>query len=296
VTKTSTAVRSISSAGAISVRFRLSRRILTIVTPSEARAAAVILRGRAVAWARSYGCNGAAEDIAHDALELLLRRAPDVQVDRAEAWLRAVVLTKARESQRPSREVLAEASPVSEAPDPEDTLASAQVAREVTEAMDRLARSRRDILRGVVAEGRPLVEVAAAEGVPESTARVRARDGAADLRGLLKRSREKEKRRTGGFSSWAAMLALLDLRAWARRSLAAFGAATMGGALYTLTVPVEPRLPEAVVIAPVVLAEDAPLPDTREPREAPASPVVVVRERARHDAGRRFRAERFGAE
>ena len=129
-----------------------------------------------------------------------------------------------------------------------------------------------------------------------STARVRARDGAADLRGLLKRSREKEKRRTGGFSSWAAMLALLDLRAWARRSLAAFGAATMGGALYTLTVPVEPRLPEAVVIAPVVLAEDAPLPDTREPREAPASPVVVVRERARHDAGRRFRAERFGAE
>ena len=265
------------------------------MTPSEARAAAVILRGRAVAWARSYGCNGAAEDIAHDALELLLRRAPDVQVDRAEAWLRAVVLTKARESQRPSREVLAEASPVSEAPDPEDTLASAEVSREVADAMDRLAKSRRDILRGVVTDGRPLVEVAAAEGVPESTARVRARDGADDLRGLLKRSREKEKRRTGGFSSWAAMLALLDLRAWARRSLAAFGAATLGGALVSLTVPVMPRPPEAVVIAPVVLAEDAPPPDTREPREAPR-PVVVVRERSRHDAGRRFRAERFGTE
>ena len=49
------------------------------------------------------------------------------------------------------------------------------------------------------------------------------------------------------------------------------------------------------MVAPVVLAEDAPLPDTREPREAPR-PVVVVRERTRHDAGRRFRAERFGAE
>lgn len=266
------------------------------MTPSEARAAAVILRGRAVAWARSYGCNGAAEDIAHDALELLLRRAPDVQVDRAEAWLRAVVLTKARESQRPSREVLAEASPVSEAPDPEDTLASAQVAREVTEAMERLARSRRDILRGVVAEGRPLVEVAAEEGVPESTARVRARDGAADLRGLLKRSREKEKRRTGGFSSWAAMLALLDLRAWARRSLAALGATATGGVLFISADSWTPvATPEVPVIAPVVLAEDAPLPDTREPREAPR-PVVVVRERTRHDAGRRFRAERFGAE
>ena len=266
------------------------------MTPSEARAAAVILRGRAVAWARSYGCNGAAEDIAHDALELLLRRAPDVQVDRAEAWLRAVVLTKARESQRLSREVLAEASPVSEAPDPEDTLASAEVSREVTEAMERIAKSRRDILRAVVADGRPLVEVAAAEGVPESTARVRARDGAEDLRGLLKRSREKEKRRTGGFSSWAVAWALSDLRVWIRRGLAALGATAAGGALIISADSWTPvATPEAVMVAPVVLAEDAPLPDTREPREAPR-PVVVVRERTRHDAGRRFRAERFGTE
>jgi hypothetical protein len=207
-----------------------------------------------------------------------------------------VVLTKARESQRPSREVLAEASPVSEAPDPEDTLASAQVAREVTEAMERLARSRRDILRGVVADGRPLVEVAAAEGVPESTARVRARDGAADLRGLLARQRAQEKRRTGGFSSWAIGAALLDLRVWARRSLAALGATATGGVLFISADSWTPvATPEVPVIAPVVLAEDAPLPDTREPREAPR-PVVVVRERTRHDAGRRFRAERFGTE
>lgn len=71
----------------------------------------------------------------------------------------------------------------------------------------------------------------------------------------------------------------------------------MGGALYTLTVPVAPRPPEAVVIAPVALAEDAPPEDTRT-WQAPVEtsrPVAAPDPRSHHDIHRHFEREAFGA-
>jgi RNA polymerase sigma-70 factor (ECF subfamily) len=260
----------------------------------------VTLRGQAVAWARSYGLSTAdAEDVAHAALETLLQKGAEVRRECVHAWLRTVVLHKAREHSRARREVLAEtAEPVAEVPDPEDTLVSRQMTAQVRAALACIPPSRRDVVRLVAIDGRTLDEAAAAEGVPESTVRARLRDGTADLRGELSRRRAEERRKSGGFSSWLAAWGILDLRVWARRSLAALGAATLGGALTALTVSSEPvAAPQTpVAVAPVVLVEDAPLPDTREHREAPAASQPVVRERTRHDAGRRFRAERFGVE
>jgi hypothetical protein len=47
-------------------------------------------------------------------------------------------------------------------------------------------------------------------------------------------------------------------------------------------------------VVPVALVEIFHLPLAMV--ETVQCPVVVVRERSRHDAGRRFRTERFGAE
>jgi RNA polymerase sigma factor (sigma-70 family) len=237
--------------------------------------------------------------VAHAALEILLQKGAEVRRECVHAWLRTVVLHKAREHSRARREVLAEtAEPIAEVPDPEDTLVSRQMTAQVRAALACIPPSRRDVVRLVAIDGRTLDEAAAAEGIPESTVRARLRDGAADLRGEMSRRRAEERRKSG-FSSWLAVWGVIDLRVWIRRSLAALGAATVGGALIASTAPILPVAAprSAIAVAPVTLAEDPSPPDLRERREAPAAaPQPAVRDRVRHDVGRRFRAERFGVE
>ena len=264
------------------------------VSPADVAAAARNYRPAVVAWARQCVPACDVEDVVQSVMLAFVEKGATLAPQATAAWLRTATFHKVKQSLA-RREVPMEAPDVAcDAPSPEVTLASREVAEQLHRMIGRVPPSRREIVTRVHGEGLTIAAVAVADGIPESKARRRLSDGTADLRAEVTRERRKEKRRTGGFSSWAVGAALLDLRVWARRGLAAFGAAAAGGALYTLTVPVMPRPPEAVMVAPVVLAEDAPLPDTREPREAPR-PVVVVRERTRHDAGRRFRAERFGA-
>ena len=66
------------------------------MSPAEARAAAISLRGAAVVWARSY-VGAAAEDVAHDAIVELLAKQAVIDYRAAAAWLRTTVLHKARE-------------------------------------------------------------------------------------------------------------------------------------------------------------------------------------------------------
>jgi hypothetical protein len=227
---------------------------------------------------------------------VLLRRAEDVAPESAIAFLRQVVFNKVREVRR--RTVAEPVELASAAPSPEDTLVSQQLAARVQEALACIPPSRRDVVRLVSINGRTIEQAAAAEGIPESTVRARLRDGAADLRGEMSRRRAEERRKSG-FSSWLAVWGVIDLRVWIRRSLAALGAATVGGALIASTAPILPVAAprSAIAVAPVTLAEDPSPPDLRERREAPAAaPQPAVRDRVRHDVGRRFRAERFGVE
>lgn len=263
------------------------------MTPDEADTVARYYRGAVVRWARSVAPASDAEDIAQDALTAFVAAAPALLPLASPSWLRTTVYRLARRHR--TREVLADVPEIAcPDPDPEDTLASREVAEQVQRALGKVPRSRREIVTRVHGEGLTIAAVAVADGIPESAARRRLADGTEDLRAAMTQERAKERRKSRGFTSWLASLGILDLRVWTRRSLAALGAATAGGVLVSLTVPVLPRTPDAAMVAPVVLVEDAPLLDTREPRETPRPAAVVVRERARHDAGRRFRAERFG--
>jgi hypothetical protein len=155
-------------------------------------------------------------------------------------------------------------------------------------------------VRLVSIDGRTIEQAAAAEGIPESTVRARLRDGAEDLRGELSRRRAEERRKSG-FSSWLAAWGLMDLRAF-RRVGSALAATAVGGMLFISgeVVPVRPDASEHVrtAPAPVALVEDPPPPAVEAAPVAPVRPAgpSPVRERTRHDAGKRFRAERFGAE
>ena len=266
------------------------------VSPADVAAASRSYRPAVVAWARQCVPACDVEDVVQSVMLAFVEKGATLAPQATAAWLRTATFHKVKQSLA-RRDVPTEAPDVAcDAPSPEDTLASREVAEQLHRAIHKVPPSRREIVTRVHGEGLTIAAVAVAEGIPESMARRRLSDGTADLRAEVTRERRKEKRRTGGFSSWAAMLALLDLRAWARRSLAALGAATAGGALVISADSWAPvATPEAVMVAPVTLAEDAPPPDTREPRETPRPAAVMVRERARHDAGRHFRAERFGA-
>jgi len=272
------------------------------VSPATAAAIATwrpIIR----AWARSYGCRDD-EDVAQ---EVLLAFAREPEVRDPKAWLRTVTLRIARDHQARRRELLVEELPVlaAEEDGPEETLVSSQRRRSVWQAIRSLVAPRRRVLVQVAIEGRPLADVAREEGIPESTARSRLREAERDVGADLARRREEERRRSGGFTSWLAAIGLLDLRSFFRARHALAGAIVAGGVLAILW-PVEsprPAPPAPAVIAPVALVEDPlPVEEVEEtappaPTAEPARPAQEVRppaERARHDAGRRFRAERFG--
>ncbi|MBM3359640.1 MAG: RNA polymerase sigma factor [Betaproteobacteria bacterium] len=264
------------------------------MTPAEARAAAVQLRPRCVTWARSYGLDvDAAEDVAHDAVETLLRRAEVVERPAVTAWLRTTVLHKAREHRRGRREVLLPEPPEPAAAEPtttEGTLVSAELSGAVREAMDRIAESRRTILAAVHLEGRTQADVAAELGVPESTVRARARDGLAELEADLHRQRVAERRRTGGHSSWS----IMALAGWERverrlraaigvRLAVALGAIIAGGApLTSEDVETLRPTPEEIPVL-VVAVEPLAQPVTAWAERGVERPVAVVRQRARHD-------------
>jgi len=267
-------------------------RHLPRVTPAAARAAVVTLRGRAVSWARSYGLpQAAAEDVAHDALELLLVRSAVVEPAACVAWLRAVVLKKARCHGRKHHELVSSdliEDIAREVGDPEDTLASAQLSAAVQAALSRVSSTRRPLVIGVLAEGRTLAAVAREEQIPESAARRRLADGTADLRGALSRERVAERRRTGGFSSFAAMLGI-DVRwGWLAPGL---GALAVGGALLHIPptlAPTPDELPaRAFVAVAVEQATALPRAERGAERVSPAAP------RKAHDAGARMLAARL---
>lgn len=270
------------------------------MTPDQARAAAVALRPAAVRWAASYVAAVDAEDVAHAAIAVLLERAEVIAPAAAASWLRTAVLHKAREHARARRELPAEAPErPADTPDPEDTLVSAQLTAVVREAMDRLEASRRAILDGVLLDERPLAEVAREHGIPESTGRARLEAGTEQLQQDLHRQRVREKRRTGGSSSWALLPAGLDLRAWWRRAVAALGgaAAVAAGALVYMApeqlgqTPEEP-LARAAEVEVVRLATN----DAQAERGQDAQPVrsaYTLAPRARHDAAARMLTERL---
>lgn len=258
------------------------------MSPEEAAAAVTRLRPVAVRWAASYVHEQDAEDVAQTALALLLQRADVVEPDRVEAYLRTVVWRTASTHRRGRREVLVSELPEQAAVgDPEVTLRSQELSRAVQEALARLPASRRDVVTQVHLEGRSQPDVAAELGAPESTVRVRAEAGLADLRGDLQRQRVAERRRTGGHSSWS----VVALGWWqrverrlrvtgVRRLVAAFGAIALGGEppTYPELGPTSEELP-----ARVVAAEPLVQPAAAWAERGVERPVMPARQRARHD-------------
>ena len=265
------------------------------MTPPESNAVARSYARAVRGWVSECVSARDVDDVVQSVFEAFARDAHKVDVATVAGWLRAVTRTKVVDHLRQRREDLTDPpEPASDAPSPEDTLRSQELTESVRRAMAEIVVSRRRVLDAVALEGRPLAEVAREEGIPESTARSRLREGEADLRGVLSRRREGERRRSG-FTSWLAAWGLLDLR----RLRWPLAAAVAGGALTMLPASAEaPRRAAPASVAPVALVEDprpAEVPPWRA-EEVEAVGVVAVPARVRHDAGRRFRAERFGAE
>jgi RNA polymerase sigma factor (sigma-70 family) len=242
-----------------------------------------------------------AEDVAQSAIEVLLRRAADIEQGAAHEFLRSTVWRAASSLRRSRKEVLTEASPVADAPDPEQTLASAEVSAAVRDAVARMPESRRIVIDVLGAE-RTVADVAREEGIPESTARSRLEAGTEQLEADLRRQRAREKRKSGSTSWCPVWLAALDPRdAWRRArqtvqaairpAAALLAASTLGGAPHDI-----PTLgPTAIDMPARVLAVDTVRPVTALPAaERGAGMAAPEHRRARHDAGARFRAERFG--
>lgn len=259
------------------------------MTPSEVETAVRSLRPLCVRWARSV-VGGDAEDVAQAALEALVRKGPLIEAGAATAWLRTAVYYLARSHMRGRKELLVTGPELASDGDPEDTLASAQLSAEVQAALARVSSTRRPFVVGVLAEGRTLAAVAREEQIPESAARRRLADGTEDLRGALSRQRAAERRRTGGFSSFAAMLGLADVRwGWLAPGLAAI---TAGGVLLTFSTPdlrpTPDELPVRAFVAVAVEQETAlPRAERGAERVSPAAP------RKAHDAGARMLAARL---
>ncbi len=245
------------------------------MSPAEVETVAKLYRSAVVRWAESYVAAAEVEDLVQDTFRLLTEKASDVEPAKAAAWLRTTVWRLAREHRPDRRLAVVEQLPEVASPElnPEDTLQSLQLREWEQAALNQIAESRRTILQRV-ANGETLAEVARAEDEPESTVRKRADVAVAQVRGILQREAAAERRRSGGFSSWSFVLAILDLlRRWREVSrkmtartavlptVAALGATVLGGALQTFfTAPVERPLPagEPAEVAEVVLAPDPP--------------------------------------
>lgn len=278
------------------------------MTPADLDRVLRLLRPLSVRWARRSVPEADAEDVAHAALEVLIRESATIHPDAASAWLRAAISFKALEVLRRQREVLLEELPDQMAAEqgPEDTLVRVQLTTVVQEALARVPSFRRSVVVKVIGEERPLAEVAREEGVPESTVRVRVEQGRDDLRAVLVRQRAAESRKTRGLTSWAAMLGLGDVRAWARRALVAFGATAAGGVLLTSLEGAEieasaeePPPAQRVEVAPLPWAATVPVaePAVREVfvrREARANGAGLTHpSRTHHDVGARMLRERL---
>lgn len=265
------------------------------MSPDEASAVVAALRPTALRWAESYVDAQDAEDVAQDALAVLLQRPERVDLGSVDRWLRTTVWRTASTHRRRRREVLVGELPEPAADDnPEVTLRSVELQRVVQAALARLPASRRVPVVEVLGEGRTQADVAAELEEPESAVRRRKDDGAEELRADLHRQRVAERRRTGGFSSWCAMVGIQDVRALARR-VTALGAAAAGGALLHMGLggPVLGPTPDeaparAVIVEPLVQPSAA-----TAVRGVEVIEVAPARPRARHDAGQRFRADRW---
>jgi len=277
------------------------------VTPDEVATTVRTLRPMCVRWARRYVGASEAEDVAQAALLALVQKGHTVEVHAAAAWLRTAVFYKGRSHGRGRREVLDGDLEIAADGDPEATLASAELSAEVTRALATVDDQRRAIVYPVLAEGRPLAEVARELAVPHETARVRLRDGTADLRGVLERRRVTERRKSRGSTSWGVLIAWWS-GLWRRTRDAAveWGPVALGLAA-TLAVeepvtvaPVADELPARTFeVAPLRFATALP-PSERGAHEAPVRPdrsatAVSVTDRSprrTHDAPARMLRER----
>lgn len=264
------------------------------MTPAELADAARDLRPLCVRWAASVVPDHA-EDVAQEALVALTRRRDDVPRDKAGAWLREAVRRIALDTRSKQRDVPGDVSQAPcRAPSPEDTLASAEVSQVMREALARMPESRRRVVVEVVGEETSIAAVAREAGIAESTVRTRLAVDVADLRDELQRQRVAEKRR-GGSTSWCVALGLTDVRAALRRIalLGTTAAVVAGGAsLHSPALgPTAIEAPARVVMVDTVRPVVATMAERSVERPAPAA---AEHRRARHDAGARFAAERFG--
>lgn len=262
------------------------------------------MRRQCVRWAEGIVPGRVAEDVAQEALLALAKR-PDIAAADAPRWLRETVRRIALDTWRRMRREV----PVAEVPheaadvDPETTLASAEVSQALRDAVARMPESRRALV--ILAEDVPASEVGRRLGIPERTARHWVEQARGELRETLERRDHASK---SGFRSWCiAVVALLDPRALWRRikfvrvtigkavvALGAIGAAiaALGGAPPHIDPAPDEPLVRAVEVEPLRW----PSNDARAERGRDAQPSKNPGgfERARHDAGKRFRAERFG--
>lgn len=275
------------------------------MTPAQAAAVVPALRPIALRWACSYVDAQDAEDVAQTALELLVEKAAEVRLADVDSWLRGTVWRTAanhRRSARRDRELLVQALPdrPDEAPNPEQTLRSRELGAAVREAMEAIESSKRDILKQVALEERPIAEVAREQNAPESTVRGRLEAAEEELRADLARKRLEEKRKSGS-SSWCPIwLAALDPRiAWRRARQAVQAAIRPAAALLAAgALGGAPQIPETLGPTPdAPVAHAMPIDTLRPVTALPAAERgverVVVRPRARHDVGARMLAERL---
>lgn len=290
------------------------------MTPAEHDFVARSYRPAVRGWVSSCVSARDTDDVTQEVFARLAKGYAKVEYARAEQWLRAVARSCVVDYARKRREVLSDPpEPTSAAPTPEDTLRSREMAAAVQAALGGVVVSRRRVLAAVAIEGRSVAEVAREEGIPESTAQSRVDQGARDLRAVMERQRAKEAHsNSGGFTSWAAMWAILDWRArvvaWMTRAkallvkawpkvLAFAGAVTGIGVIVAGLSGAPPAAPDVVVGLPAV-AIDAPVltskvavpmaPSGAVRSVAPARVVPALGLRRRHDAHAFFEEQRFG--
>ena len=286
------------------MRTRTTSRILARVTALDLGALVARLRPLALRWARAHVPPQDVEDVTQEALAILVKRAPSLPPGAVVAFLRVTVWRVASSQRRRVKALVGAPEVPSLARGPEDTLASAEVTAEVRAALARMPESRRRVVVEVLGEGQKVSDVARELDAPESTVRTRLAADVENLRATLHRRRVAEEGK-GGFRSWCiAVVALLHPRALWRRiktvraALAvAFGVpavlvAASGGAPSHIEPSPDEALVRVVEVEPLRWASS----DARAERGRDAQPFKNPEQlpRARHDAGKRFRDERFG--
>lgn len=250
----------------------------------------------------------------------LARNFDKVDLAGLPGWLKKVARHRVLDHlRRQSQEVLSDPpEPESGWPSPEDTARSREMAAAVREGLSHVAAPRREVLVAVALEDRSLAEVAREQGISPDTAQSRHDAAEKDLRAVMERGRASEKRMSKGFTSWAAMWAILDWRArvvaWMTRAkallvkawpkvLAFAGAVTGIGVIVAGLSGAPPAAPDVVVGLPAV-AIDAPVltsklavpmaPHDADRSAAPARVAPALGSRRRHNEHVFFEAQRFG--